>query len=623
MNSDKMTGSEQPAPKTDEIARSRVRRAVGFVILFTALFYVPSIRCGFFADDWLHRLALDQFPDIFREHVNLFGLIRSTEEVHAFKRFGLAPWWTDLDVRINFWRPIPSITHYLEYLAFGHDTIAAHLISIAFYALSVFLVYRLLARYLTYALPLVIGVAVYALDDAHALNIVWIANRNETIGGIFVLASLLAFIRYRESGARLFAGLSLLAYVCALLSKESGLVLPLFLLAHLLVFPERAGQPILGRIKPFFGLLVTFALLSVGFLYLYFIVLGHEANTVYYINPGKNPVLWATNFFRSGFYHAVILATGVPMHALSASPVRDYPLAGLLLGAITLGFWVLAWRWLRNDRPLRFFVLTMVVGQIIVTTSFPDPRNLLLPSIGFAYMVARVFEEAGKRYEATKQRGYQGVRTVLVFLHLIWAPVLCQVCIYVVSTFDGRFRVISQSLANTIDYQRLPPEKIEVFFLNWHQREMTALYGLYLRRALPTGVTDYMPITHNPKLSYVEKLYQGLGGESIHYHSLSYAVEDVDVRVENEREFTIRPKRGQFFPTIFELLYTTGKPWHEGQTFEPGPYRATIEKMNADGEVVEVRFTFPEPLNSPRYYFMRWNGEKFVRESLMTFAARN
>lgn len=600
----------------------QTRRVVGLVILFTALFYVPSIVCGFFADDWLHRLALDQLPDIFNEQINLFGLIRSTDEVIAFKRFGLAPWWTDLDVRINFWRPIPSITHWLEYRAFGHSTIAAHLISIAFYACSVFLVYRLLSRYLTAGIPLVLGVLVYAVDDAHALNIVWIANRNETIGGIFVLLALLAFLRHREEGGLKYGFLTLLAYIGALLSKESGLILPLFVLAHIVVFPEKPGQSLVARVRPFLGWLVALGAISIVFLYVYFVVLKHGANTAYYLNPGKNPALWAANFFRSGFYHAVILATGVPLHVLSSTPIRDYPAAAALLGAMTVGFWILVWKWLRTDRPLRFFVLTMIAGQVIVTTSFPDPRNLLLPSIGFAYVVARVFEEALKRFEATKDRFSRAVSWSIVGLHLVLAPILCQVCIYVVGTFNGRFSAISSSLAETIDYKNLPPEKFEVFFLNWHQREVTALYGLYLRRVLPTGISDYEPITHNPKLTYLDKLYQGLGGEKIHYHSLSYAVEGVDVRIENEHELTIRPKRGSYFPTVFELLYTTGKGWHVGQTFEPGPYKATIEKMSAEGDVTEVRFTFPEPLSSPRYYFMRWTGEKFVRESLVTVAAQ-
>lgn len=595
-------------------------RVVGLVILFTSIFYIPSIRASYFADDWLHHLALDQLPDIFNEQINLFGLIRTTDEVIAFKRFGLAPWWTDLDVRINFWRPIPSITHWLEYQVVGHSSVVAHLLNIAFYSLSVFLVYRLLSRYLTAAIPLVLGVMVYALDDAHALNIVWVANRNESIGGIFVLAGLLSFLRHREEGGKKFGYLTILAYVCALLSKESGLVLPLFILAHIVVFPEKPGQSLVARVRPFLGWLVALGVISLLFLYVYFVVLHHSANTAYYLNPGKNPGLWAENFFRSGFYHAVILATGVPLHVLSATPVRDYPAAAILLGGITVGFWTLVWKWLRDDRPLRFFILTMIVGQVIVTTSFPDPRNLLLPSIGFAYVVARVFEEAWKRFEATKERRYRAVTWTLLGLHLVLAPVLCQVCIFVVASFGDRFRVLSSSLAETVDYEHLPPEKVEVFFLDWHQREVTALYGLYLRRVLPTGISDYKPITLNPNLTYLEKLYQGLGGEKIHYHSLSYATEGADVRVENEHEIVIRPKRGSYFPTVFELLYTTRKGWHVGQTFEPGPYKATIEKMNAEGEVTEVRFTFPEPLSSPQYYFMRWNGQKFVRESLVTVA---
>ena len=599
----------------------KTRRAVFLIVLFTSIFYLPSLRCGFFADDWLHRLALDQFPDIFREHFNLFGLIRSSEEMIAFKRFGLAPWWSDLGMRINFWRPLPSITHWLEYLCFGHSTIAAHLINIGFYAISVGLVWRLLARYLKPgSVGLLFAVAVFALDDAHALNIVWSANRNETMGGIFVLTSLLSFLRLRETGHRRYALFSLLAYTCALLSKESGLVLPLFVVAHILVFPEREGQPLLGRIRPHIGMLASLFLLSVAFLYIYFIALGHGANSVYYINPLKNPGLWAAHFFRSGFYHAVILATGVPLLILSSSPVRDYPAAALALGAMTLGFWALAFRWLREDRPLRFFVLTMVAGQIIVTTSFPDPRNLFLPSIGFAYMVARVFEEASARFQ--KGIAPRAVAWSVVFLHLVLAPVLCQVCIWVVGTFEGRYQVIADSLSQNIDYKNLPEDKLEVYFLNWHQREMTALYGLYLRRVLPTGVTEYDSITHDPTISYVGKFYKGLGAERIHYYSLSYVVGDVDIDVENEHEITVKPKQGQFFPTLFEQLYTTGKPWTVGQTFAPGTMQARIEELNANGEVVKVRFKFPEPLNSPRYVFMKWDGERFVKVPFLALAAR-
>lgn len=629
-----------PAPRAAGWARALVRFGVVGVLALTALLYLPSLRGGFMADDWYHRVALDQLTSIFTERLNLFTLVKSSEEIIAFKSFGLMPWWTSEDMRIAFFRPIPSILHWLEYRLFGHDAAVAHLVGIGWYVFSIWLVSRVLSRFLPERSPVhVLAVLIFALDDAHALNIAWIANRNETIGGSFVLLSLLAWLRWREGRGRFHAPLAALAYVAALLSKESALILPLFLAAHALVFAARPGgrlSPHPGappdkpaappgpwtRVRPYLWFFAVLAAISAAFLGLYF-GFGHGANSVYYINPLRNPGLWSAQFFRSGFYHAVILATGVPLHVLSSTPVRDYPLAAVALGGVTLAFWLLAFRWLRQDRPLRFFLLTMIAGQVIVTTSFPDPRNLFLPSIGFAYMAARVMHEAWRRGYAAAEaasrreaRVARGALGVLAGLHLLLAPVLCQVCVYVVNSFEGRYQVLKESLQAEVDYARLPPEGIEVFFLNWHQREMTAVYGLYLRRVLPTGVSDYTPWTENPRLSYVDILYQGLGAERIHYHSLSFLHGEVETTVVGEREIELSPKEGHFFPTLFEQLYTTGQPFRAGQVFDVGRLKATILDVNADNEVRRVRFTFPEPLTSPRYRFLVWNGERFVRAKL-------
>jgi len=594
-------------------AHALVRFGVLGVLVLTAVLYLPTLRGGFFADDWLHRLALDQLTEIFTDRINLFGMIKSSDEVAAFKHFGLLPWWASEEMRINFYRPLPSIVHWLEYKAFGHHAAIAHLVSIAFYVLSVYLVSRVLARFLPDRSAVhVLAVLIFALDDAHALNIAWIANRNETIGASLVLLSLLAFQRYREGRGRYHAPLTALAYALALLSKESALVLPLFVLAHALVFPDRPGDALWARLRPHLALLAVLFAISAAFLGLYF-GFGHGANSVYYINPLRNPALWATQFFRSGFYHAVILATGVPLHILSSTPVHDYPLAAAGLGAAMLAFWYLAYRWLRHDRPLRFFLLTMAAGQAIVTTSFPDPRNLFLPSIGFAYMTARVLEEAWRRRESMRLARWAFAS--ICGLHILLAPILDQACIYIVNSFEGRYRTLRDSLVAEVDYSHLPAEGMQVFFLNWHQREMSAVYGLYLRRELPTGVSDYTPWTQNDKLTFVDKLYQGLGAERIHYFSLSLHHGEVDARVLNDHEIELSPKQGHYFPTLFEQLYTTGERFTVGQTFETGRFRATIEEVVGD-EVRRVRFTFPEPLSSSRYRFLVYDGERFVRAPL-------
>ncbi|EYF08407.1 hypothetical protein [Chondromyces apiculatus] len=636
-----------PEPRSARVSRALVRFGVVGVLLLTTLLYLPSLRGGYMADDWFHLVALSQLKEIFTDELNLFTLVNSGDQVVAFKHFGLMPWWTSEEMRIAFYRPIPSILYWAEHRLFGPSPAVAHLIGIGWYVFSVYLVSRVLARFFPERSAMhVLAVLIFALDDAHALNIAWIANRNETIGGSLVLLSLLAWLRYREGRGRYHAPLVALAYVGALLSKESALVLPVFVVAHALVFPAREGEPLpaqpappgappasstmpslWSRLRPHLGLILTLGAISVAFIGLYF-GFGHGANSVYYINPLRNPELWAEHFFRSGFYHAVILATGVPLHVLSSTPVHDYPLAALALGAVTLGFWLLAYRWLRSDRPLRFFLLTMLAGQAIVTTSFPDPRNLFLPSIGFAYVVTRVVEEALRRAHAAvpgaprsapEARQIRGVRAVLgtmVALHLVLAPVLCQVCVYVVNSFEGRYQTLKESLQAEVDYARLPPDGMQVFFLNWHQREMTAVYGLYLREVLPTGVDDYTPWTENPRLSYVDKLYQGLGAERIHYYSLSFVHGDVEATVIGDRTIELQPKQGHFFPTLFEQLYTTDDAFQVGQTFDTGRFKATIVETGEDGTVKRVRFTFPEPLTSPRYRFLVYDGTRFVRAQL-------
>jgi hypothetical protein len=233
-----------------------------------------------------------------------------------------------------------------------------------------------------------------------------------------------------------------------------------------------------------------------------------------------------------------------------------------------------------------------------------------MPSIAFAYIVARVMQEAwGRRH---RWRPGRAIVVVLAGLHLVFAPVLDQVCIAVVGGFQGRYRALRDGVAAVVDFQHLGPQETKVFFLDWHQREMSAVYGLYLRKALPTGVTDYTPWTHSKTMSYEEKLQGGLGAERIHYYSLSLLQVPYECVKVNDHELVISPKEGHFFSTLFEQLYTTGARYHAGQVFDNGSFKATIELVTPANEVKRVRFTFPEPLSSPNYRFLMWDGARFV-----------
>ena len=148
----------------------------------------------------------------------------------------------------------------------------------------------------------------------------------------------------------------------------------------------------------------------------------------------------------------------------------------------------------------------------------------------------------------------------------------------------------------------------------------SALANLYLIRNLPNGA-DVRPYLSNPDLSYTEKLDRGFGALKVHYHALSYLLGEVDVQVIDERQITISPKTGRYFPSLFEQLYMTSTKFEVGQKVELKPYTATIDGVSEDGEVTRVRFTFPEPLSSPRYTFLTYDGGQWIKVDLATAVA--
>ncbi|MBI2395746.1 MAG: glycosyltransferase family 39 protein [Deltaproteobacteria bacterium] len=600
--------------KTDAI-----RAAAWATIFLTAVFYAPALLGGYFADDHFHVFVLDEMPSLFTERFNLFAFLRSPEEVQILRRWGIAPWWTSDALRIDFFRPIPSLTHWLDFALFGKNAAAAHLVSIGWYLLSVTLVYRVMTRFIKEgSRTLLLAIAIFALDDTHALNVQWLANRNDVIAAVFLMSAFLGWLRLREGNGTRRTNLALLfvGFVAALLSKESSVVFPALVLAHAVILPdslpdglpESTAQKLRDRVRPHLWIHLALAAIALVYVVAYF-KSGHGPNSIYYINPGKNPGLWTAQFFRSGFFHAVILATGVPLHVLSSSPVRDYPVPAAFVAALTIGFWLVAWKLLRKDRPTRFFVAWMVIAQVILTTSFPDPRILYLPSIGFAYVVARVMQESWARRDEWNLG--RPVVITLVTLHLVFAPILDHVCLHVVNSFQDSYASVREGVRKNVDLDNLPAGGQEVFFLNWHQREATALANLQLLRSLPAGA-DVRPILERDDLSYTQKIDRGFEAMKVHYYSLSFLLGEVDARVLNDHEIALSPKQGQFFPSLFERLYMTSTAFHVGQTVELPAFKATIEALDGNGEVSQVRFTFPKPLSSPSYKFLAYDGAGWV-----------
>lgn len=593
----------------DETANRLTLRTI-FVL--TAVFYLPATVGGYILDDHFHLLVLTDLVSAFEKDWNLFSFVHSPAEVRILREAGVTTWWMSDDFRLDFYRPVASLTHWLDFRLFGEDPVAAHFTSIAWLVASVVLVHRVLSRFIAPRSPaLLLSVAVFAFDDSHALNVHWLANRSDVVGGVFCLAAFIGWLRLRE-GARFGHLLLFGGFVAALLSKESSVVFPAVVLAHELILPDRPTSAVLEQLRPRVWVHAALFGLVTAYVVAYF-ALGHGPRTLYYLNPLETPLRWIGQYFRSALFNAVILATGVPLHVLSPSPVREQPVAFAASVTVMLSFCGLVWKFLRADRQAWFFVAWILIAQGIIASAYPDSRLLFLPSIAFAYLVARVAQEAF-RHRDTWRPARVALAGVLG-LHLVAAPGLAQGSLYVANSFQAGYATLKKGIRDHVDLDHLPAEGTEVLFLNWHQREAVALVNLYLIRSLPNG-TDLRPYLTRPGWSYAEKLEHGLSALKVHYHALSFLPNEIEVRVVDDHQLEIAPKSGTFFPTLFEQVYMTSTRFSVGQQIKLRAYTATITETNGAGEVLRVRFTFPARLSSSRYVFLAFDGDRWTKLDL-------
>lgn len=612
-------------PVTDK--GDAVRFMTTALLLFASFFCAPSILGGLFADDILHQLIFREFPEHLPRTWNVFSFMKSPAEVEVYRTWGVLPWWTSDGARIDFFRPIPTLTHWLDWALFSYAPTMAHLHSIAWYFGSMWLASRVWVRFLPKDSRLILlVVAIFGLNGSHALNVQWIASRNDLIVSVFLLTSFLGWLRLRERPpgeraravdlAMLFGG-----FVAALFSKESGVLLLPLLALHAVLFPapglEQAS--LLRRLTPHGRLLGALALIAAAVVAWYFDA-GHGPETLVYLNPLKHPLEWVVAFPRALLFHVVAMTTGVSVMLFGASPVLELPAVTLPLIALGVALAVLMARLLEDDRASWFFAAWAAVFLVQMTTFFPDARFLYQASVGGAFVVARAIAVlAEKRAEGRLPRLASGT---LLAIHLGVAPVVMQATFVIVGNFKDRSEQVKNDLKAALDYEALGDPATEVFFVNWHQRETTPLAGLWLSQVLPSGIDLHATLAADQG-DYVGKIDRTYRQMKVHYTPLSFLLTPLELRVLDEHTVTLSPKTSTgFFPSIFEQLYLTDPEFTVGHSVKLPHFTATIEEIAGDParrsgtEVSRVRFTFAEPVTTARYAFVAWDGERFNRVAL-------
>ena len=145
------------------------------------------------------------------------------------------------DVRALYYRPLHLLLIRLTYAAFGSNTFGYHVVNLALFMVNVALVF-FIARHLLARtgqrddLAAAAATLIFAVHPTHTESVAWISGVTDPLAFLFVLASMLFYLRSIEHGHRFAFAASVVCFALALLSKETVIVLPVLFVAYNVLF---------------------------------------------------------------------------------------------------------------------------------------------------------------------------------------------------------------------------------------------------------------------------------------------------------------------------------------------------------------------------------------------------
>ncbi len=291
------------------------------------------------------------------------------------------------------YRPIVTITYFIDYAIWHSKPFGFHLTNIILHTLNTVLFYLFLNAVLQNKKIVLLSVLFFVTHLALLETINCIGYREDLLSATFLLVSLIYFVKsdtilYKKSDKRrftLYYAISLIAYSCALFSKEMAITFPVLLLLFV-VFSDQKIWPDL--VKRFKGIYIGYIAVSLFYVIIRFVIF-------------KNPALKATyqpgGFLVNTFTMIKILAYYIKLSFFPFNLNADYvvplvktPLEGsFILSIIFLISIFIIFAILTKSRNMFacwmawFFIMILPVMNILPIGNIMAERYLYIPVMGF------------------------------------------------------------------------------------------------------------------------------------------------------------------------------------------------------------------------------------------------
>lgn len=311
----------------------------------------------------------------------------------------------------TFYRPMQMLTYMIDYSLWGLNVFGYHLTNILLHILVGLCLYWLVVKIFENQPLALIATLLYIVHPVHVEAIASIAGRADPLSALFILFSLIFYIKTFPSLNISFCILTLLSFIFALLSKESVAIFPLVLLIYHYTFKKKIN--------------LNLFLSVLGVLFLYFLI------RLVFLDSLPFKTLNIASMFQRipGFFVALVnylrlllLPTNLHVHYgdLMFSFTDKKTILGILIFCFLL--WC-AFKNKKKDKLLFFsvlwcFIFLLPVSNIYrINDSFMKEHWLYLASVGFFLIMARWLIELYKN-KSTKIIGLFCIIGAFIFYSL-------------------------------------------------------------------------------------------------------------------------------------------------------------------------------------------------------------
>jgi hypothetical protein len=568
------------------------------VLGFSLLVFGFSVGLPFMCDDFCGFSSVTgdrYYPAKDKIFYNIYDYI----DPHVKRIYPQAlPWWTSLDMKLLFLRPLPSITLKWEVDFWGKNPAPLHLTNVVLFGMAavfLFLLGRQLFRSDEVGL---LSALIFATHLCNSFVVPWVAERASVLSMFFGVGGLALHVGFRRSGRRRWEFLAWLCFILSFLSRESGAIcLITYFLYDLLVWRKEAPQKWPG----FFRLVFTYALLCIplGVFVIYFVASGYGVHGYYSIIDGKTPLLQVSIYLAKNVF---LYAFGLLYFALIGHDKNielfQNPLYATLFFIMVACTAVLFYPGVRKklfkDPAFQFLGSWILIALLPIIYLLTQNRYQFPATAPFGLFMG------GYIVALWRARGFgrftKAMVGFLVFFYVVFPPLLVGIKgyrPYLEGVLPDKLaRRINPTFQNVFNAQTIlvretqallgdaePP--VDVYFIN----VPSPLYVMALQFAfdyyLGKGTTRVFPLTMRPELPEVE--------------------------VKGDRSIVISSRDHPFLEDVGDRVFmsTTEPVNEEGHTWTNEYFQARVEKL-VDGRIHAIRFDFAKPIQdkSVRFFYV-------------------